>query len=424
MEYTDATVLVIDTGWYCEIASRLADEFGEVFYWSPWQGDFPYAQDIAPGSGLPGVIRVRDLFDYVDAADLVVFPADGYEDLQAALERSGKRVWGSRRGGELERDRFALKGYLQQHGLPVIESEAVIGLGKLYEVLHKHKYDGWYVKLNRGYRGDMETFHHQDWDRTRDWFYRTAAALGPMGDRTVWMLEPPVEGFEGGADTYSVDGQMPGEVIIGYEIKDSCYVSTTKPYSNLPMPLRQGFDALVDWFSATGYKNLFSTEVRIDDGGTAYLIDLAARFPWPPSATWMANCENLGEIFYYGAEGVLVEPQFTHRFAVELGLTSPWLGDERWLCLDIPERVKPWIRLHGAARFGDKHWLRPQRGRGERGYLGSVVGTSNSFVEARRICIERAKQVEGLRVEFVEDDLKKAEKEIAKGEAAGISFFN
>jgi len=417
------TALVIDSGWYCELAATLAQTFDPVYYWSPWQGDFPYAQDIAPGAGLEGVTRVRDLWDVMDEADVVVFPADGWEDLQLYLRRRGKAVWGSGRGTELEHDRLMFKDYLKVYGLPVVPFEVIIGVNKLYETLRDPEFDGWFVKQSRGFRGDMETWRHRNWEGSRSWFYAVAKQLGPMGDTTVWLVEPPVEGFEGGLDDIAIDGDETSTVIVGYEIKDSCYVATTMAHARLPRVLSDSAEALRGWFRDTGYRNFYSTEVRIDDHGTAYFIDLAARFGWPPTASWLCNCENLGVIIEHGAHGVLVPPEFTKSFMVELNLTSPWLGHEEWLEVEMPASVRPWVKLHGVARMGDTYWVRPQRGQGETGFVGSVVGTADTFDKARKLCIERAKLVEGHKLEYDEGDLAKAEQEIEKGNKAGINFF-
>lgn len=423
-EWFNNSVLVVDSGWYCEVAARLAEEFDTVFYWSPWQGDFPYAADVAPGSGLEGVERVERLHDYLPLADLVVFPADGYEDLQAALRRDGRRVWGAGDGFELEHNRFKLKAYLQNHGLPVIEDVSIQGVSELYNVLHKAEYEGWYIKLNRGYRGDMETFHHENWQRSRSWFYDTARRLGPMGDYTVWMLEPPVDGFEGGGDLYTSRGQYPGKVLIGYEIKDSCYVSTVKDYSILSPALRAGFDALVEWWAQTGACTLFSTEVRITEEGIAYFIDLAARTPWPPGATWLTNCLNLGEIMWYGAEGFCAEAKWEYKFAVELLIEAPWtLGKGDWLAVEMPESVRPYAKLHSVAKFGDTYWLRPQPSKDQGGSVGSVVAASNDFNTAVELCRKRVKLVEAQGLVYDDSHIQKAEKEIAKGEKAGIKWW-
>ncbi len=413
----DKTVLVVDSGWFVEIAPRLAREFGNVLYWSPWQGEFPYSQDAAVGSGLEGVTRVRDLHDAIPLADLVVFPAEGFADLQDSVNRLGIPTWGGGRGQVLEEDRVLLKHYLDDHKQPTIPFETVVGVEALRKLLMTS--EDIYVKLAHGYRGDMETWHHEDWERTYTWFLDVCLRLGPLGATTVFLIEPPVEGFEGGMDWLAMGDQYSETCLIGYEIKDSCYVSTTKAYSSLPSVLRDGSEALKDWFKRTNYKNLVSTENRITKDNTSYLIDLAARFPWPPSGTMMEQISNLGEVMWYGTNGIFVEPDFRYRFGVELNLSSPWLAG-RWLAVDFPASIRPWVKLHSAIKVGEKYWLRPQKGNGETGYVGSVVSLGDNFEKTIKVCIERAGMVKGCRVDFDPSDIEKAQEVVKEGEKHGI----
>lgn len=420
-ELSDKTVLVVDSGWYVELAPRLAREFDRVLYWSPWQGEFPYAQDAAIGSGLEGVERVKHLWDAMSSADLVVFPAEGFEDVQDAAEKSGKRVWGSGRGNYLEEDRIALKEYLKGKKQPVIPYEVLKGINALEAFLRDPMNDDTFVKLAHGYRGDMETWHHVNWPRSMVWFFDLARRLGPMGATTTFMWEYPVEGFEGGSDMLIVSGQYPEKLLIGYEIKDSCYVSTVKAYSYLATPLKAAWEALREYFVKVNYRNLVSTENRITEDETSYMIDLAARFPWPPSGTEMENIVNLGEIMWHGSQGILVQPKFRYTYGVELNLSSPWLAQE-WLAVEFPESIRDNVKLHSAVKVGDQYWVRPQKGNGETGYVGSVVALGNDFKRTCKFCVELASQVEGTRLEFDANDILKAEKTVREGEEHGIDF--
>jgi hypothetical protein len=413
--------MIIETGWYCELAPRLAEEFETVYYWSPWQGDFPYSQDYAVGSGLENVMRVKDLWDFVPDVDLFVFPADGFEDIQWYLKSQGKRVWGSGYGSQMEADRVMLKNYLVQHDLPIIEYAITYGMESLYKLLHDE--EDIYIKLSRGARGDTETYHHWNWELSRTWFNNLAAQLGPMSERQTFLWERPTEGFEGGMDWIAVGQQYSNEALVGYEIKDSCYVSVVQRYSRISQKLTKSADALRDYFEAVKYANLVSTEVRIAEDGTAYMIDLAARFPWPPAGTQMANIENLGEMMWFGSAGTMVQPHYRKRFGVELNITAPSLSTD-WLAVELSESARKHFMFHAACKFGNTYWLRPQHAAGDSGYVGTCIAIGDDFQSTKKLCIEMSEELKGQKLETDVSDLEKAEAEIAKGEKAGIPWWD
>jgi len=258
---------------------------------------------------------------------------------------------------------------------------------------------------------------------SQTWFYNMAAKLGPMGESTVFLWEYPQEGFEGGMDWIAVGGQYSDMALIGYEIKDSCYVSTVKPYGRISPKLRDSADAMRDWFDQVGYRNMVSTEVRITENGTAYMIDLAARFPWPPCGTQMENIINLGEVMWYAGEGVLVQPEYQFQYAVELNIIAPAVQQD-WMAVEIPDAERRWFKLHSACKFGDTYWLRSQKAHNEQSYAGTVLGQSNDFKQAVELCIDRSKLIKGQDLKVDVSDIEKAEEEIADGEAAGIPFWS
>jgi hypothetical protein len=421
MNLKEKTVLIIDSGWFCELGPRLARDFGDVLYWSPWQSEFPYSQDAAIGAGLEGVVRVKDYHDALAFADLVVFPSLNDAGLQEHLRSQGKRVWGTGRAEALELDRVLLKDFLKRNGLPVVPYKLVRGVEELKLVMQRE--DDIIIKLANGYRGDTETFCHSTWEMSAGWYFDLVARLGPLGKRMLFLVEEKIEGFEGGSDQFTVNGQLPSTVMIGYEIKDSCYVSTIKPLYEVAYPIRDVLVALGPEFQRFGMKQLFSTEVRIDKEGNGYFIDLAARFPSPPYGTMMENIENFSEILWYGSEGMLIQPTFRHRYGVELNLTSPWL-EQNWQSVQIEGEDRRWVKLHNAMKQGSIYYSRPQfrENNGETGALGSVIALGDDLKQTAKACIERAERVKGLRIEFNPSDLEKAQKTIDEGKSYGISF--
>ena len=110
------TVLVWDSGIFVEIARRLAEDFGRVLYFAPWASGYPTSRGLLIGAGDDMIERIEDPWPYVedDEIDLYVFP-DCYEGhIQSYLASQGKRVWGCRRGAELELDRPKAKEIMEK----------------------------------------------------------------------------------------------------------------------------------------------------------------------------------------------------------------------------------------------------------------------------------------------------------------------
>jgi hypothetical protein len=91
------------------------------------------------GEGLSNVERVNNLFDYIDEVDVFVFPDIIDADLQLHLESLGKKVFGSRRGEELETNRAGMREYMKELKLPVGHYEIIKGVDALRLYLKDHK---------------------------------------------------------------------------------------------------------------------------------------------------------------------------------------------------------------------------------------------------------------------------------------------
>ena len=64
--YSAKKVLVIDNGLYASIASRLARDFGTVYYTTNWQDAFPRLNLGLLGTGMPNVTVVKSAFEVLD----------------------------------------------------------------------------------------------------------------------------------------------------------------------------------------------------------------------------------------------------------------------------------------------------------------------------------------------------------------------
>lgn len=348
------TVLVVDAGRYVEVAVKLVNHFGRVLYWTPGrQDDFPVAKTQAVGE-LDGVERVEELWDGIRDSDLIVFPSYGNASLQVYLRESGYRVWGNGRGENLEMDRTAFKRWVEENGLPSIPYEEVKGMEALRDYMQKHQ--DFYVKLPQILRGDSETKHVINWELGELWWNDTKTLLGPLAEKVVFVVEQKIEGFETGTDRFTIDGQYPKLGMMGHEIKDLGYIG--KVVEKYPNTVIESDEHLTNYFKRTQYRNFYATEVRVSPNGESYFIDFCGRVPSPPGGAMLENILNLHEVMYYGAEGILIEPEWEFEYAAELNLESMW-AQEHWLPVEFPRKYRRYIKLKNACQVGKTYWLAP-----------------------------------------------------------------
>ena len=106
--------LVYDHGLFVELAARLARDFGRVYYYNPWQSNYPKESAALVGKDLDGVIVEnpldKNVFELISTVDIVIFPDVHDGGLQTYLRGQGVKVWGSGEGEILELDRLDDQG--------------------------------------------------------------------------------------------------------------------------------------------------------------------------------------------------------------------------------------------------------------------------------------------------------------------------
>jgi hypothetical protein len=389
MNLRTKTALVIDNGIFVEFARRLAEDFGRVLYFAPWATGYPTSRGLLIGAGDETYERIDDFWPYVedDSVDIYVFP-DCYEGgLQSYLRSAGKRVWGCGLGAELELDRPKAKDILAKAGIPIGDYKEIVGLDALRKYLKTHE-DAW-IKINST-RGDMETFHAPTYEKIEPRLDELEHTLGAKKKIMRFVVEAGIpDAIEAGYDGFTIDGKFPKVGITGIEVKDKGYVGRTTKYKDIPPEVRAVNDALVPNFKGYTYRGFFSSEVRISKDGKGYPIDLTARAGSPPSELYQNMIENLGEIIWYGAEGILVEPEYVAPWGAEVLLHSDW-ADKNWAHIHFPDDLRRNIKLRNYTIIEGEHYIVPQLcGMPE---VGAVVATGKTAKQA----IEEAKRIAAL----------------------------
>lgn len=382
--------LVWDNGVFTALAETLAKSFGRVIYYVPWTSGMPKSNARLIGSGLDGVERVDDPFTYFDDVDIFIFP-DVYEaGVQEWLAKQGKRVFGCRLGGELELDRPKSKELTRKLGIDIGPYKVIKGISALRKYL-KANDDQW-VKIS-GTRGDMETFAAKSYEKVEVRLNELEHNLGAFAKVLEFTVEQSIpDAVETGYDGICVDGKFAKSAMTGVEVKDEAYLMKTVRWSELPEQVRTVNEKLAPALKRYGYRGFLSTEVRCTKDGKAYLIDPCCRAGSPPNELYQVLMENIAEVIWYAAEGVIIEPDYKAKWGAEVLLISEW-ADANWCHVAFPEEVREFVKLRNFCRIEDEYYVIPQwTGCAE---IGAVVAYGATPDEAIANCKKVAEQVEG-----------------------------
>lgn len=429
MNLRGKTCLVWDNGLFVSLAVTLSAHFGRVLYYCPWITGFPTSQLQMIGVGVKGIERVESPWPHLDDVDIFVFP-DVYEgDVQEYLVSLGKRVWGCRRGSELEIDRAKSKEISKGLGIEVGSYKTMIGIDKLRSHLKSH--DDQYVKISKT-RGDMETFHSPNYGSVEGKLDELDYKLGPKADLMEFIVEDNTgPAIEVGYDGYTIDGMFPASCLVGVEAKDTAYVAKQMRYAKIPGAVRGVNERLSPKLRKYQYRGFLSTEIRSAEDGNDYLIDPCCRSGSPPGELYQIIVENLGEVLWFGAEGILVEPEFAGKWGAELIICSEALA-ESWVKVSYPKEFEENVKLRYYTEYEGSKYVIPQANKMP--FLGAVVAYGGTAKEAIGKVSEIAKEVQALDIksqpealDAALDDLKEMlgktsdappSKEEAKAEAA------
>ena len=420
MDLKDKTVCVIEFGMFVEMAIRLSRDFGRTLYFSPWTSEYPRSKDDMIGYGIPGIERISSFWDYIDEIDLFVFPSIYFGDLQQHLVTLGKRVYGSRRVDELERDRQSANEYFKELGLPTADITPITGILKLRKYLQNN--EDLYIKVSE-FRGGNETWHHETYELSQPILDEMEHKLGPEKEVFTWICERPISGksvVECGSDTpITVDGQFPEYVLNGYEQKDCCYLGRVRKYSGLSKIITGFNDAIAPTLKINQYRNAMSTEIRVGTDKKAFMIDYTARQPSPPGEIYYELIENYSQMVWDAAGGVLTEPKYLAKYAIEVMINSNWAMD-KWQTIHIPYKIRKWVKLRNIAIINETLCVIPRHPEFEN--IGAVIAIGDSIDDVVEKASEYCKQIKGYEVECKLDDIDKIKQVIKKGEAIGLSF--
>lgn len=421
---SDVVALVVDNGLFVELALKLAKTYKKVYYYVPWESAFAKMNLAKIGHGFEDLEVVDSIYGpHFDEIDLFCFPDIymGWE--QVHLEKLGKVVWGSRTGECLELQREGMKEILKAIQMPVGKFWHVKGMANLRAFLKEH--EDVYVKIDK-FRGTFETFHSANYKEVEPKLDEVEFNLGAFKHIIEFTVEASLpDRVEVGTDCWAItndDGecQYPEHLISGIEIKDVGFASIFKKYKDLPEIVTRFNERMKPVFGAYNWRGFVSTECRIGKDMESYMIDLCARAPSPPNELYQEQYANLAECIWYGANGIVVEPEAKAKFGAEIMLHSSW-ADKGWQPISFPEEIRDFVKLRNATMIDGIYYAIPQAvGLPE---CGAVIGLGNTMKEALDKAVEHAEQVTGYYMEAKMGAIENIKEEIRKLDELGLNMY-
>lgn len=421
-EISEITACFIDHGGlYQPLAERLAAEDGykRVIYTDMAAEDEETINAAVIGESFPDNPRFERTDDFwlqKKEIDLFIVPDSKLAGTQLELESQGYPVWGSRRSIFLEQSRETFIKVLNELGFQVPKYKRLIGLTALRKYLEKR--ENQIIKISK-YRKTMETKKWTSMDEDEWWLDHMAVKLGGVKELFPFLVFESIDTpFEIGGDTYVIDGRYPRFMLDGYEAKDNGYFAAFKPMEEQPEQIQAVMEAFAPLLKKTGHRNFWTMEIRVIDGQVWYFIDNTPRGPKPANDSQIALYKNLPTIIAAGAEGELVEPEATAKFAAEVALCKKPC-ETAWRSARIPEELKEWMKLSGFCRVNGRSWI-PYNAKDDEG-IGWLVATGNTPEEVVTNLLTY-KEMLPPGVEASTDSLVDLLKEIRKAEAEGMEF--
>jgi len=410
------TALVWDYALFCPVAEKLAEGFSKVYYYNATRKGWPRHNDGVVGQGIEGVEVTQDPWAIIDDVDCIVFPDVHDGGLVDWLRDKGYIVYGIGGAEKLEGSRWEFRQRQRELGMPTPTTSHIVGV----DSLRKHIVEAnkqLYIKLI-SWRGDQETFKVDNYATSKQRLDRLEADLGEGAKLVEFVVEEPIdEAVEVGYDGFVVDGKLPKLAAYGYEMKDCGYLGVVAPFASFPKPIRWTTERVVSLLAEA--RGSFSTELRVTKS-KPYLIDPTFRHPSPPYEVMLEAYQDVPQMYWNIANGIMPEPEAKGQYLAQLVLRSPSFQKD-WIPVEYPREIANFVKIHNMAKLDGKVYAVPSPGV-EMNEFGGVVAVADTMEEAIGLVKERLEQIKAPDLDTDTTAMDKAEETVARGKEFGISF--
>jgi hypothetical protein len=316
-----------------------------------------------------------------------------------------------------------MKEILRAIDMPVGKFTHIKGMANLRAYLKEH--EDVYVKIDR-FRGTFETFHSANYEEVEPKLDEVEFNLGAFKHVIEFTVEDALpDCAEVGTDCWAItdaagECQYPEHLISGIEIKDVGFLSIFKKYADLPEVVTRFNERMRPVFAAYNWRGFVSTEIRVGKDMRPFMIDLCGRAPSPPNELYIEQYANLAECVWYGANGIVIEPEPVAKFGCEIMLHSSF-ADKGWQKISFPEDIRDRVKIRNACCIEGNYYAIPQAvGLPE---IGAVVGLGETQEEAMQDATEIAEQVTGYYLEAKMGALDSIKEECARLDTLGLNMF-
>jgi hypothetical protein len=237
--------------------------------------------------------------------------------------------------------------------------------------------------------------------------------FGGVSEEVVFVVQAPIpDAQEVGYDGFCVDGRFPRRSFQGYELKNELYLGSWLEEGEMPPQVVKVNDAMAPLLKQMGYRNFIATEIRDE-----YFIDPTMRMAGQTQEHLLESMTNLAEVIWEGANGKLVEPSFSHKFAAEATLHyKP--GTDDWMVIRVPEELRRWVKPYHCCEIGGA-WHFPPHQSDE---VGVVIGLGNTVKAAIDSLKEHYEALAAEPVTAKVEGFVELLKEIEEAQSKGIRF--
>ena len=300
-------------------------------------------------------------------------------------------------------------------GRPVWEQGYITGINAAREALKNEKDK--FIKTAY-YRQDMETYKYLNSFLSNWWFDERIARTGEGHEDFEVIIEDMIESCcEGGYDTPMLNGDIPKNIMIGYEAKDSLYGA--RIVETLPKVMLDVHNAKKSIFKERGYQAWYSTEMRFDKNGVPHPIDDTIRLGSPPNELYIEQYTTFPQNVWDLANGVMpvLKPQKEYGFLIALWVEA---GCKRWAAVQYPDDIAWAVKLKNSRKVKQGFFVLPKDKNGD---IGAVIGLGKTLLEAKTQAFEHLKLIKCDLLEHGDEkDYIVIEEAIKAGEKFGIKF--